>query len=131
MSHIPQTPSFIVHRYMVNGRPTILIMVRISEVESYREDSHFLSGFSAQEISLIQNTPKGIHSLAARYAAKRAAEILIGHPWQSFEIMREPDHPPKLHRRDEEASSLATQYSISLTHDEPYAAAYLAALSDL
>jgi phosphopantetheinyl transferase (holo-ACP synthase) len=131
MSHIPQTPSFIVHRYKVSECPTILIMVQISEVESYRENSEFLSGFSAQEIRLVQDTPKGVHSLAARYAAKRAAEILIGQPWQTFEVMREPDHPPQLHHRDEEASSLATQYSLSLTHDEPYAAAYLAPLSDL
>ena len=110
------------------------VLVAIAEVEKVRHDTHFLLGFSEKELELCQGTRRGSHSLAARYAAKRAAEALIGVSWQHFEIVRPYESPPLLYRRllneatgmyQGTSVSLADSIKLSLAHDEPLAVAHL------
>ena len=108
-------------------RPTLLISVLIEECEALIEHTEFLKGFSERELSYISAKAKGSHSLAARYAAKRGAELISNLPWYCFEVARGPEGIPHLKGREERTCAHLTTAPIilSLTHDEPYALAYL------
>ena len=108
-------------------RPTLLISVFIEECEALIEHPEFLEGFSERELSYISAKAKGSHSLAARYAAKRGAELISSLPWFCFEVARNSEGIPHLQGREERARMyLSTApLMLSLTHDDPYALAYL------
>ena len=117
-------PTCILRSETVSGLASILALVKIDELAKLQEDPEFLKGFSAQELKLVRSRAKGHHSLAARYAAKQAAQALTNLPWTSFEIRRLTDQPPILFLMNQE-ESLSTYFTLSLSHDEPYALAYL------
>ena len=158
-------PKFELHQKSFGQWTTILVLVNIDDFTNFQIQHELLVGFTDQELGLCRSSPKGVHSLAARYAAKRGAEFLTKIPWQCFEIIREPDTQPKLCIRDikggisrflnDQASqeielnadkkvfnnlfSLNNPQSsiwptpkllLSLTHDSPYAAAYVTLLED-
>ena len=136
MSTLPSCK--ILERVHNIGGHTVLgltVLVQIDEVAKYKSEDAFIEGFSAHELALCQGHRKGEHSLAARYAAKRAAEALIGEPWQSFEVVRYHDQPPSLQRRgvserlDHHLEGSNLRALLSLTHDEPIAAAHLVIMS--
>ena len=116
-------PTCLLRSEIVYSLPSILALVRIDEVAELKEDPEFLRGFSVQELKLVRSRAKGHHSLAARYAAKQAAQALTGLPWTSFEIRRLTDQPPVLYLKNQKEP--LTNFTISLSHDEPYALAYL------
>lgn len=118
------TPPFTCHKKLFDGFETALVMVRIKHLLPFQNRKEFLAAFSDHEQQTFMS-PKGLHSWAARYAAKRAAEALSGEHWYSFEVIRWPDSPPKLHKRFSQRDDHLTHYSLSLSHDEPFAVAYL------
>ena len=121
-------PSCLLRSESVSGLSGILALVKIDEVAKLKDNPEFLRGFSVQELELVRSRAKGHHSLAARYAAKQAAQALTGLPWTNFEIRRLTDQPPVLYlmnQAEAQEESLSTYFTISLSHDEPYALAYL------
>ena len=122
--NLQTTPSFTYQKKIFDGFETALVMVLIQDLIPFQDRNYFLAAFSDHEQQTF-STPKGLHSWAARYAAKRAAEILSGEYWHSFEVIRWPDSPPRLHKRQDQSDHPLECYSLSLSHDEPFAAAYL------
>ena len=121
-------PKCTLRHEKLSSRPSILALVKIDDVSILKENVEFLRGFTSQEIELVRSRAKGQHSLAARYAAKQAAQALTGLDWTKFEIIRPVDRPPILCLRGQDADSLNQYFTLSLTHDEPYALAYLVVL---
>ena len=103
---------------------SVTVLVNIAAVERAMNNVEFTGGFTERELSLGTSTRRGVHSIAARYAAKKAAERLTGISWDTFEVFRHTDEPPVLYNR-ESGASLVSQFALSLTHDEPFAGAYL------
>ena len=118
-------PKCVIRHEKIASLSGILATVNIDDVSDLKENTEFLKGFTSQEIELVRSRAKGHHSLAARYAAKQAAQALTGLSWTEFEIIRPVDQPPVLSLRDQNADSLSQYFTLSLTHDEPYALAYL------
>ena len=118
-----QTPPFDV----LSKGDSILVSVQIDHCQILMNDPGFLRGFSSQELAYISSQAKGAHSLAARYAVKRGAEILTHIPWYKFEITRTSEGVPQLQGRDKHvcAHLLDHPVLISIAHDEPIAVAYL------
>ncbi|MAD61180.1 MAG: hypothetical protein CMH49_06695 [Myxococcales bacterium] len=121
-------PKCIIRHEKTASLPSILALVNINDVLDLKENTEFLKGFTAQEMALVRSRAKGHHSLAARYAAKQAAQALTELCWTEFEIVRPVDQPPILCLRGQSIDSLNQFFTLSLTHDEPYALAYLVAL---
>ena len=138
-------PNFEFQKEIFTEYETSTVIVTIADFRDFKESSPLLQGFSKQEIDLIRSTARGYQSFAARYAAKKAAELLTEIPWQYFEVYRKKDHPPQLLLRSqalEQADTIyktnessttvklphtlpvAKQFHLSLTHDDPFAAAY-------
>ena len=104
---------------------SVTVLVDIDEIAQFCESSKLLSGFTRQELDLVHSRAKGIHSLAARYAAKQGAQALSTLSWTEFEVIRPTDCPPVLCLKNQGSDSLSKYFTLSLSHDEPYAVAYL------
>ncbi len=85
----------------------------------------------------LEDAGQNYASLAARFAAKEAAAKALGTGigkicWKEIEILRGPERQPVLHLHGQ-AASLAQMlnlkvWSLSLSHSERYAVAFIVAL---
>lgn len=114
--------------YQLNRRgASALVSVSIAACQALIDASYLEVGFSEVELSYALGGHRGAHALAARYAAKRCAESLTDLSWLSFEIHRSDEGAPTLVGRTEAARQALQRghFSLSLTHDDPLALAYL------
>lgn len=119
--------STLPHYEVNNFKETLLIFVSIKQCEVCRTYPEFLDGFSEQELDYSLSKARGSHSLSARYAAKRGAELISELPWYDFEVIRSPEGVPRLSGRTARVRTYlkTTPIILSLAHDDPYALAYL------
>lgn len=116
--------------------------IDVAEIDRFAEALERTPGlaerlFTARERELASGEPRGIASLAARFAAKEAVAKALGAPaglsWLDAEVMTEPSGRPRLTVKGTVAARAAelgvAHWHLSLSHDAGVASAVVVAES--
>lgn len=102
----------------------VLAEVSCLEVKAFLTTPQFQRGFTQQELDYAAGLARGIQSLAARYAAKRAAQKLTDFGWETFEVVRTSEGVPSWAPHPDLALG-GKWLMLSLSHDGDVALAYV------